>query len=381
MALRSEHRLADGLERDPAMPGEAARSSDVLRLDGVRKRYGERLALDDVSLSIRDDEYISLLGPSGSGKTVLLRNIAGFEEPDRGGVFLQGRRANGVPAHRRGVGFVFQNFALFPHLSVRDNVAYGLANRTSEPIVEPARLRAKAGAMLDLVGLAGLEDRGVHEISGGQRQRVALARTLITEPRLVLLDEPLGSLDANLRARMRGELRRIRSRLGVTFLHVTGSETEALAMGDRVIVLDQGRIEQFDEPNIVYNQPASARVARFLNCYNLFSGKLVEGSFETQGGVFPVVRPHGRSNDPTYAIRQDLIAIRAADANPGPGETRLEAMFVTSEYSGAAAMYFFRLPDGRIVEVEYHFSHRSPQNLEPHRNYSLIWKADDAIVF
>ncbi|SDR61589.1 putative spermidine/putrescine transport system ATP-binding protein [Rhizobiales bacterium GAS113] len=381
MALRSEQRLADGLERDPAMPGEAARSSDVLRLDGVRKRYGERLALDDVSLSIRDDEYISLLGPSGSGKTVLLRNIAGFEEPDRGGVFLQGRRANGVRAHRRGVGFVFQNFALFPHLSVRDNVAYGLANRTSESIVEPARLRAKVGAMLDLVGLAGLEDRGVHEISGGQRQRVALARTLVTEPRLVLLDEPLGSLDANLRARMRGELRRIRSRLGVTFLHVTGSETEALAMGDRVIVLDQGRVEQFDEPDIVYNQPATARVARFLNCYNLFSGKLVEGGFETQGGVFPVVRPHGRSNDPTYAIRQDLIAIRAADANPGPGETRLEAMFVTSEYSGAAAMYFFRLPDGRIVEVEYHFSHRTPQNLEPHRNYSLIWKADDAIVF
>ena len=212
-------------------------SSGVLQIAGLTKRYGGVVALSDVHLDIPRDCYVSLLGPSGSGKTVLLRIIAGFEEPDAGQIEFAGRQIVGAPVYDRGIGFVFQNFALFPHLSVYENIAFGLKNR-DKPVLAKAELRDRVQAMVDLVGLAGLEARGVHQISGGQRQRVALARTLVTEPRLVLLDEPLGALDANLRTRIRGELRAIRERLGVTFLHVTGSESEALAIGDRVIVLD-----------------------------------------------------------------------------------------------------------------------------------------------
>ena len=235
--------------------------------------------------------------------------------------------------------------------------------------------------MLELVGLAGLEARGVDQISGGQRQRVALARTLVTEPRLVLLDEPLGSLDANLRARMRAELRRIRAELGIAFLHVTGSETEALAMGDRLIVLDRGRVAQFDRPDAIYAQPATPRVARFLNCYNLLPGQVEDGAFVSASGRFPIAGAHREAGEGAYAIRQDLIAIAPSGTRVAADEAGLEARFVTSEYSGAAALYFFALENGGVIEVENHFSHRAPQEFEPRRPYSLIWKASDAVVF
>lgn len=354
---------------------------ELLRLDGIGKSYGARPALDQVTLCVGEDEYVTLLGPSGSGKTVLLRLIAGFEPQDDGTIHLRGERIDGVPAYRRGIGFVFQSFALFPHLSVYDNVAYALAHRAERPIADRRQLRSKVLAMLELAGLAGLEGRGVNQISGGQRQRVALARTLVTEPRLVLLDEPLGSLDANLRARMRAELRRIRAELGIAFLHVTGSESEALAMGDRIVVLDRGRIAQFDKPDTVYARPATARVARFLNCYNLLPGRIAGGVFLSGRAKFPLGAAHRSSGDPAYAIRQDLITIAPVEMLPALDEARLEAKYVTSEYTGAAALYFFELETGEVVEVENHFSHRAPQEFEPHRPYSLIWKTSDAVVF
>ena len=355
--------------------------SEGLRLDGLTKRYGGNAALQGVTLAVPDDTYISVLGPSGSGKTVLLRVIAGFEQPDAGEVRFAGERIDQMPAHRRGIGFVFQNFALFPHLSVRDNIAFGLRHRDVSPLSDSGALRAKVDAMIDLVGLGGLADRGVHQISGGQRQRVALARTLVTEPRLVLLDEPLGALDANLRSRMRAELRQIRERLGVTFLHVTGSESEALAMGDRVIVLDRGRVGQFDEPDAVYTQPASENVARFLNCYNIFAGHLDGGRFVAAGGAFVLPNARRAAPEPAYCIRQDLIDIRPSDAAMRAGETGLVARFVTSEYSGSSVQYFFEVEGGRAVEVEAHLSHRRPEDLEPKRPYTLAWHADHALVF
>ena len=364
--MSARERLPSARSGSEAVP----RTSDaVLRLDGVSKSYGPKPALDAVSLAIAGDEYVALLGASGSGKTVLLRAIAGFEHPDSGTISLNGRPVNGVPAHERHIGFVFQNFALFPHLTVGQNVAFGLANRKGDRPMSAAAIDRKVGDMIALVGLAGLEDRGVHQISGGQRQRVALARTLVTEPRLVLLDEPLGALDANLRARMCGELRRIRSQLGVTFLHVTGSETEALAMGDRVVVLDAGRVAQFDPPDVVYNRPANARVARFLNCYNLLA--------EPPGDRGSTASGSGRT---TYAVRQDLITVRPADTGAGEGETRLAAAFITSENSGPGATYFFRAPGGEIVTVEHHFSHHEPQTFEPERTYQLVWNAEDALI-
>ncbi len=353
----------------------------VLRLESLSKRFGTSVAIDEISLTVPGDQYISLLGPSGSGKTTLLRLIAGFEQPDRGHIVVDGRRVDGVPAYRRGIGFVFQNFALFPHLSVWDNVAYGLANRVDRPEKDAAVLRAKVGKMIELVGLAGLEQRGVAQISGGQRQRVALARTLVTEPRLVLLDEPLGALDANLRERMRGELRAIRAELGVTFFHVTGGEAEALAMGDRVIVLDRGRIAQFDQPDTVFNRPTSPDVARFLNCYNLLGGTVVDGRFKADVGDFPIVSRQGTDGAPAYAIRHDLIRVQPADAPRAMDETGLKARFITSEYSGSSIQYFFALATGAIIEVENHLSHRKPEQLEPQSDYALTWGVADAIVF
>ena len=355
--------------------------SEGLRLEGLTRRYGSSLALDGISLVVPDDIYISVLGPSGSGKTVLLRVIAGFEPPDAGAVRFGGQRLDQMPAHRRGIGFVFQNFALFPHLSVRDNIAFGLNYREAAPMHDARAVRAKVAAMIELVGLAGLADRGVQQISGGQRQRVALARTLVTEPRLVLLDEPLGALDANLRARMRSELRQIRERLGVTFLHVTGSESEALAMGDRVIVLDHGRIVQFDAPETVYTQPASPNVARFLNCYNIFPGRLEGARFVAAAGAFALPGSRRVAGEASYCIRQDLIHIRPAEAALGAEEAGLAARFVTSEYSGSSVQYFFEVEDGRTVEVEAHLSHRRPEDLAPRQSYTLAWSAEQALVF
>lgn len=360
------------------MKGEIAVLSEepILRLDGLTKRFGNRVALSGVTFSVENGEYVALFGPSGSGKTTLLRAIAGFEIPDAGAIFLAGREITHTPAHERGIGFVFQNFALFPHLSVMDNVAFGLRNGAKR-VPEP-EVRMRALETIELVGLKGLEDRGIGQISGGQKQRVALARTLVIQPRLVLLDEPLGALDANLRLRMRAELRRIRDQLQIPFLHVTGNETEALAMGDRLIVLDQGRIGQLGTPSEVYNRPASANVARFLNRYNVFDGALEGGSFASAYGRFPYgVRMAGQK--PAYAIRYDRVVAREKDAVPqGPA---VRANYIASEYLGAAIVHFFQTNDLKVVEVEHHLSNGPPETFAEGRAYDLTWKPDDGIVF
>jgi spermidine/putrescine transport system ATP-binding protein len=351
-------------------------AAHIFRLDTISKRYGEIVALDNVNLTVEHNEYVSLLGPSGSGKTVLLRTIAGFEPPDQGRIEVNGVDVSGLPAHQRGIGFVFQNFALFPHLSVADNIGFGLANR-KDPMPRN-EIASRVNDIIKLVGLEGLGARGVGQISGGQRQRVALARTLITEPKLILLDEPLGALDANLRSRMRNELRAIRERLGVTFLHVTGSETEALAMGDRVIVLDRGHIAQFDQPDQVYSAPATPNVAKFLNRYNVFNGSIASSAFKTDYGDFAFTRKT-KSDLPAYAVRYDRVVVDAElSADKGPS---LPARFVANEYLGSSIMYFFEAMGGKVIEVEHHLSNGAPKTFEPKKSYRLRWKPEDAIVF
>ena len=357
-------------------PNEVMVETTVFRLEGVTKRYGDLVALDNVSLDVGVNEYVSFLGPSGSGKTTLLRVIAGFETPEVGRVFFEGRDITYQPAHERGIGFVFQNFALFPHLTVIGHVGFGLAHGKTP--VAPAEVDRRAREMIDLVGLSGMEDRGVDQISGGQRQRVALARTLAMQPKLVLLDEPLGALDANLRGRMRNELRAIRERLGVTFLHVTGSENEALAMGDRVVVLDRGRIIQSGRADEVYDTPASPDVAHFLNRFNLFEGKLADARFSGPFGsvAAPIAR---RSDRDIYAVRYDRMRVLAAQAaTDGPA---LKATFVASEYLGSSIMNFFETADGKVVEMEHHLSLGAPQTYEAKQDYILTWNPDLAIVF
>tara|TARA_B110000503_G_scaffold63628_1_gene100343 strand:+ start:13693 stop:14772 length:1080 start_codon:yes stop_codon:yes gene_type:complete len=353
-----------------------APSSGVFKLDGVSKHYGATVALDGVTLEAGENEYISLLGPSGSGKTALLRVIAGFDAPDAGRVYLNGSDITEMPAHERGIGFVFQNFALFPHLTVMSNVTFGLIN--SETALSETDAKARSQDMINMVGLAGFEDRGVDQISGGQRQRVALARTLVMEPKLVLLDEPLGALDANLRSRMRNELRAIREKLGVTFLHVTGSETEALAMGDRVVILNNGRIIQTGAPNDVYSAPASPEVAHFLNRFNLFEGTMTDGIFSGPFGSI-AVKKTCLANSDVYGVRFDRIQVSALSAPPsGP---KLKASFVTNEYVGSAVMSFFEIEGGKHVEVEHHLSLGHPDIYNPRQDYFLTWDPDKAIVF
>ncbi|MGY6537129.1 MAG: ABC transporter ATP-binding protein [Pararhodobacter sp.] len=353
-------------------------ADSVLRLDGIVKRYDDVVALDGVTLTVSGNEYVSLLGPSGSGKTSLLRVIAGFERPEAGRVHFRGADVTDVSPHQRGIGFVFQNFALFPHMSVLKNVTYGLAN-ADEGAVSAEVAERRARAMLEMVGLSGLESRGVDQISGGQKQRVALARTLVKEPQLVLLDEPLGALDANLRARMRNELRTIRKELGVTFLHVTGSESEALAMGDRVAVLDRGRVLQFGAPGTVYDAPSTPNVARFLNRYNLFAGSLhPDGGFEGPFGKVPAPRVQP-ADEALYGIRYDRVTVEPE--NTAADAPALHATFRASEYLGSSVIYFFETDAGKIVESEHHMSLGTPPEYRAGARYTLRWKPEHAIVF
>lgn len=348
----------------------------VFRLEGVTKRYGDLVALDNASLEVGANEYISFLGPSGSGKTTLLRVIAGFEAPESGRVHFEGRDITNVPAHDRGIGFVFQNFALFPHLTVMQNVGFGLTHGKSG--LAPAEVERRAAEMIELVGLSGMEGRGVDQISGGQRQRVALARTLTMKPKLVLLDEPLGALDANLRSRMRNELRAIRERLGVTFVHVTGSETEALAMGDRVVVLDSGKIIQIGTPGQIYDHPASPDVAHFLNRFNLFDGTLSQGSFSGAFGTIAAPRATHANRD-VCAVRYDRMRVLPASSRAdGPA---LKATFIASEYLGSSVMNFFDAGHGHLIEMEHHLSLGAPDTYEPRQDYLLTWNPEQAIVF
>lgn len=350
----------------------------MLEIVDFWKWFDGKPVIAGLSLDVRDNEYLTLLGPSGSGKSVLLRLIAGIEQPDRGDLLLHDKSLLARPPHTRGIGFVLQNFALFPHMNVADNVAYGLRHRQIDPVTEEGDIKQRVGAMLELVGLDGLDDRMVGQISGGQRQRVALARTLVTEPKICLLDEPLGALDANLRARMTFELRRIREALGVTFVHVTGNESEALAMGDRLIVLDQGRALQAAAPDVVYDQPATEAVARFLNAFNMLIGQTERDRFVSD--TLDIALPKGSSNASYYAIRYDQISIQDQDA-PSNGHGTIDASYVTSEYLGSTFVYFFEIAGGKILEVAKHLSRSEPVSFERGKTYQLSWDLDDVLLF
>jgi putative spermidine/putrescine transport system ATP-binding protein len=266
-----------------------------LKLDRLTKRFGSVLAVDGVSLEIPSGSFVTFLGPSGSGKTTTLNLIAGFLEPDAGEIFFDGRPVSHTPTHKRHLGMVFQNYALFPHMTVFDNVAF------------PLRMRAKLGASqlaravhgtLALVHLAGLEGRYPRQLSGGQQQRVAMARALVSNPRLLLMDEPLGALDKKLRERMQVEMKAIHRTVGTTFLYVTHDQGEALAMSDVIVVMRDGRVEQVGAPRELYEAPASEFVADFLGSANLFAGRVTSRAgdrltIELGGGTLVQARAPG----------------------------------------------------------------------------------------
>ncbi|USG61600.1 ABC transporter ATP-binding protein [Sneathiella marina] len=347
----------------------------MMELRGLEKSYGGKPAIKDLSLDIHKNEYLTLLGPSGSGKSTLLRLIAGLEQPDRGGVFLDNAALLNMPAHMRNLGFVQQKYALFPHMAVFDNVAFGLRYRHLNPLDDEAEIRTKVMDMLELVGLSDLEMRKVGQLSGGQKQRVSVARTLVCEPKICLLDEPLGALDANLRERMAIELRRIRAALGVTFLHVTGNETEALAMGDRVVVLDNGCIRQVDIPEKIFTKPTSIQVAKFVNAYNLFPGKGRPEKFEYCDHKFPLRGDAGAAR--YYGIRYDQMRV----SYQNDGQAGLSAKFVTSEFEGARIKYFFECPDVGVFEAEVHLGEEGLGRLQQGEEYYVSWDPNQALLF
>jgi putative spermidine/putrescine transport system ATP-binding protein/spermidine/putrescine transport system ATP-binding protein len=253
----------------PADPGSAEPAAAV-RLDGITKRFGEVVALHEVSLDVRRGELMTLLGPSGCGKTTLLNLVAGFFAPDAGEIAIAGARVTDLPTYRREIGMTFQNYALFPHMSVASNVGYGLRARR----LDKGEIAQRVAAALDLVKLTGLEDRKPRQLSGGQQQRVALARALVVRPQVLLLDEPFSALDRNLRSAMQVELREIQRKLDVTTIFVTHDQSEALSLSDRIAVMAEGRIRQLGTPDDVYRRPADRFVASFVGDVNVLRARL-----------------------------------------------------------------------------------------------------------
>jgi len=269
------------LSAPPVAPASRTSGGEhfAVALDGVTKRFGKTTALDDVSLMVRRGELMTLLGPSGCGKTTLLNLVAGFLIPDSGEIAIAGRRMTDVPAYRREIGIMFQNYALFPHMSVAANVGYGLRMRR----IAKAEIARRVGEALALVKLAGLEDRKPRQLSGGQQQRVALARALVIRPQVLLLDEPFSALDRNLRASMQVELKEIQRKLGVTAIFVTHDQSEALSLSDRIAVIADGRIRQLDTPDEIYRHPLDRFVASFIGDANVLRARLerIDGAVAT----------------------------------------------------------------------------------------------------
>jgi ABC-type Fe3+/spermidine/putrescine transport system ATPase subunit len=327
------------------------RLSEV-RVEAVGKRYGEAWVLRDVSLSVLPGEFYTLLGPSGCGKTTLLRMVAGFITPDEGRIVLDDEWIDPVPPWKRNVGMVFQQYALWPHMTVFENVAFGLRERR----VAGAELSRRVGEALALVGLTGLERRRPSQLSGGQQQRVALARTLVVQPRLLLLDEPLSNLDAQLRAQMRLELLRLHRELGITTLYVTHDQAEALALSTRVAVMDRGRVVQQGRPEEVYWRPRNRFVAEFVGAANLVPVRVVEVRdvgvvAETAGGArLPVAaggRPWRVGGRGYLCLRPEALRVEEAERAHGGIPGTVEGYV----FEGGRQLYDVRVPGG-VVRVE-----------------------------
>jgi len=348
-----------------ATPGARARSAadararsaagaPALVLRGLRKRYGDVAAVDGVSLEVRSGEFVTLLGPSGSGKTTTLRVIAGFTRQDEGAIEIDGHDVSGVPPYRRDVGMVFQNYALFPHMTAAQNVAFPLQMR-GVPRAEQKRRVADA---LELVKLGGLGDRYPRQLSGGQQQRVALARAIVFGPRLLLMDEPLGALDKKLREALQLEILRISRQLGATVVYVTHDQEEALVMSDRIAIFDRGRIEQLGTGEDLYERPTSVFVADFVGEANLLHGTLerdAEGwTLARDGGRLrlgvALTADLGEGDPATLVLRPEHLRVVAADA-PRDGANRIPARVMELLYLGPTRKIELVLDDGRAAVV------------------------------
>ena len=330
-----------------------------IRLDHVTKRFGDVTAVDDMTLEIRRGEFFSLLGPSGCGKTTTLRMIGGFEEVTAGSIFLGDAEVTDLPPFKRATNTVFQNYALFPHLNVFENIAFGLRRRKT-PATE---IRHQVEFMLNLVELPGYEQRKPSQLSGGQQQRVALARALVNNPRVLLLDEPLGALDLKLRKQMQVELKRIQSEIGITFIFVTHDQEEAMTMSDRIAVMRHGRIEQLGAPEELYEHPRTTFVAGFLGVSNLLDGEVVgrdDGVLDVRLAEGSVIRAPAQDvtgSAVRIGVRPEKLRVLALGADGAGGEAldpqtnRLEGVVIDASYVGVSTQYLVETADGHRITV------------------------------
>ena len=346
----------------------------------VSKRFGGVSAVEDVSLEIGDGEFFSLLGPSGCGKTTTLRMIAGFERPDAGRIFLQGHDVTDVPANRRPVNMVFQQYALFPHMSVYDNVAFGLKVKR----VPRAEHGERVQEMLRVVSLEGLDRRRARQLSGGQQQRVALARALVNRPAALLLDEPLGALDVKLRKQMQLELKRIQNDLGTTFVYVTHDQEEALAMSDRIAVMNGGHVEQIGTPREIYERPHTSFVADFigsLNALDLRIDELVGVNAVMRFGeaerlVVPVGPGHRAGESVRVAVRPERVQIEPVGSPLLNGGSRLEGTIAEVVFLGMYTQFYVDTQAGRLVS--HRLADESLRGLEGGSRVALSWDVEQA---
>lgn len=333
--------------------------TSAVRFETVSRYFGEVKAVDQVDLEINDGEFFSMLGPSGSGKTTCLRMIAGFDRPTAGSIFLYGQDVSNLPPYERNVNTVFQDYALFPHMNVADNIAYGLMVKR---VPKPERMK-RVEEILDLVRLPGFAGRKPSQLSGGQRQRVALARALINHPKVLLLDEPLGALDLKLRQQMQIELKSIQKRVGITFIFVTHDQEEAITMSDRIAVFNQGRIEQIGSPSEIYEKPASPFVAGFVGTSNLVGGEVAR-------------RLTG--SEQTFSIRPEKIRLGFMNEAVPDGMIAVDGMVRDVVYLGLYTRYLVEIEGGiDLVVVEQNLKTTSMDVLSARgQKVKLSWHRD-----
>jgi spermidine/putrescine transport system ATP-binding protein len=354
----------------PAEPGEETAPPDV-RLDDVTKRFDDVVAVDGLTLEVPHGSFFALLGPSGCGKTTTLRMIGGFEEPTEGTIFLGDRDVTGLPPYRRDVNTVFQSYALFPHLSIFENVAFGLRRRG----VRGQDLRKQVTRILELVQLSGFERRKPRQLSGGQQQRIALARALVNSPRVLLLDEPLGALDLKLRKEMQLFIKALQHDLGITFIHVTHDQEEAMTMADSIAVMNAGHIEQLGSPDELYERPNTPFVARFLGVSNLLKGEAAgDGTVRlSDGTTVRAPASSGRQGKVAVGIRPEKIRLGAGEENTLAGDVRERA------YIGVSTQYIVDTAHGLITVYVQNTDPRA-SGVQPGDQVTLSWSPEATFV-
>jgi spermidine/putrescine transport system ATP-binding protein len=366
-------------ERPPEEVRRGPERGVAVELSGITKRFGEFTAVDDITLDIYEGEFFSLLGPSGCGKTTTLRMIAGFEEPTEGTISVAGEPMRGVPPYKRPVNTVFQSYAIFPHLNVFDNVAFGLRRAG----VKGDELRQRVTEACEMVQLSGFEKRKPNALSGGQQQRVALARALVNRPKVLLLDEPLGALDLKLRKEMQLELKSLQHEVGITFVYVTHDQEEALTMSDRIAVMNEGRVHQVADPATLYESPRNRFVANFIGQMNVFSGTVesVNGervTLRTRGGArIEAVTPEGNGvevgAEAQAAVRPEKVKFGSSGDNVSTAEIRQVV------YLGVSTQYIAELPEGATL-VLYQQNIHDSAGPGVGEEVSVTWDAQNCLV-